>query len=94
MTPATRVHFEQGGQSMTRGENGVWQGTVGPLDPGSYRYGFVVDGASVADPRNIDVERMQVLTRSILHVPGAEFMDTRDVPHGYLHTFAPLLFRK
>lgn len=76
------IHFEQGGQSMTRGDNGVWEGTVGPLDPGSYRYGFAVDGTSVADPRNIEVERMQVLTRSILHVPGAEFMDTRDVPHG------------
>ncbi len=76
------IHFEQGGQSMTRSENGVWEGTVGPLDPGSYRYGFAVDGTSVADPRNIEVERMQVVTRSILHVPGAEFMDTRDVPHG------------
>src|SRR5438132_13089282 len=25
---------------------------------------------------------MQVVTRSILHVPGAAFMDTRNVPHG------------
>jgi enterochelin esterase-like enzyme len=25
---------------------------------------------------------MQVVTRSIVHVPGAAFMDTRDVPHG------------
>jgi enterochelin esterase family protein len=52
------------------------------MEPGSYRYGFAVDGTSVTDPRNIETERMQVVTRSILHVPGAAFMDTRDVPHG------------
>jgi enterochelin esterase family protein len=76
------INFEQGGRSMTKSESGVWEATLGPLDPGSYRYGFAVDGTSVADPRNIEVERMQVVTRSILHVPGATFMDTRDVPHG------------
>jgi enterochelin esterase family protein len=27
---------------------------------------------------------MQLLTRSMLHVPGAAFMDTRDVPHGVI----------
>jgi len=67
---------------MTKGENGVWQATLGPMEPGSYRYGFAVDGTPVTDLRNIETERMQVLTRSILHVPGAAFMDTRDVPHG------------
>jgi enterochelin esterase-like enzyme len=56
--------------------------TAGPFDPGSYRYGFAVDGASIIDPRNIEMERMQVLTRSILHVPGAAFMDLQGVPHG------------
>ncbi|MCL4812471.1 MAG: esterase [Vicinamibacteraceae bacterium] len=76
------VFFERGDQSMTKGEDGVWQVTLGPMEPGSYRYGFAVDGMSVTDPRNIETERMQVVTRSILHVPGAAFMDTRDVPHG------------
>ena len=77
-----KVFFERGGQSLTKGADGVWQATLGPLDPGSYRYGFSVDGASVTDPRNIETERMQVVTRSILHVPGAAFMDTKNVPHG------------
>ena len=34
------------------------------------------DGASVTDPSNIETERMQVVTRSILHVPGC-VMDTK-----------------
>ena len=76
------MYFEFGGNRLDKRENGVWETTLGPLDPGSYRYGFAVDGAPVTDPRNIETERMQVVTRSILHVPGAVFMDARDVPHG------------
>jgi enterochelin esterase-like enzyme len=68
--------------SLTKGGNGVWEATVGPLVPGAYRYGFTVDGAYVIDTRNIDMERMQVMIRSILYVPGAAFMDERNVPHG------------
>src|SRR5438094_5936197 len=80
------MYFEFGGNRLDKRENGVWEATLGarPLDPGSYRYGFAVDGAPVTDPRNIETERMQVVTRSILHVPGAAFMDARDVPHGAL----------
>jgi len=70
------------GLSLTKGDNGVWEATTGPLDPGAYRYTFTVDGATVTDPRNIEMERMQVMARSILYVPGAAFMDTRNVPHG------------
>jgi enterochelin esterase-like enzyme len=77
-----RIVFERGGNNLSKRENGVWEATIGPLDPGSYRYGFAVDGAQVTDPANIETERMQVVTRSILHVPGAAFMDPRNVPHG------------
>jgi enterochelin esterase family protein len=71
-----------GGGNLTKGPDGVWQATLGPLDAGAYRYNFAVDEAIVTDPRNIETERMQVMTRSILYVPGAAFMDTQDVPHG------------
>src|SRR4051812_36807999 len=37
---------------FTKGENGVWEATVGPVIPGAYRYTFVVDGVAVVDPRN------------------------------------------
>jgi len=77
-----QVHFERGSEPMKKGGDGVWQATVGPMDPGAYRYGFSIDGANIADPRNIETERMQVLTRSIVYVPGAAFMDTHGVPHG------------
>lgn len=77
-----QFHLGRGGEFLQKRADGVWEATTGPLDRGSYRYGFSVDGANITDPRNIETERMQVLTRSILHVPGAAFMDTRDVPHG------------
>ena len=73
VTPAVR---------LSKGDGGVWEATLGPVEPGAYRYRFSVDGAFVIDPRNVDMERMQVTVRSILYVPGAAFMDTRDVPHG------------
>jgi enterochelin esterase-like enzyme len=73
VTPAT---------NLSRGDGGVWEATLGPVDAGAYRYRFSVDGTDVIDPRNVDMERMQVMVRSILYVPGAAFMDTRDVPHG------------
>src|SRR5436853_3072444 len=29
---------------MTKATNGVWELTVGPIDPGAYRYSFNLDG--------------------------------------------------
>jgi enterochelin esterase-like enzyme len=77
-----QLHFERGGSPMQKGTDGVWSVTMAPMEAGSYRYGFSVDGANVTDPRNIETERMQVLARSIVHIPGAAFMDERAVPHG------------
>jgi 1,4-alpha-glucan branching enzyme len=31
---------------MTKAENGVWEITLGPINPGAYRYNFNVDGVS------------------------------------------------
>src|SRR5581483_6212690 len=47
------------GVAMTKGENGVWEVTLGPLDPGAYRYTFNVDGVPVVDPRSPSVPRLQ-----------------------------------
>ena len=66
---------------MTKATNGVWEVTVGPIDPGSYRYNFNVDGVSVIDPRNPATSESNANTWSLAHIPGAEFMDTREVPH-------------
>jgi enterochelin esterase family protein len=67
---------------MKKAENGVWETTVGPVPPGSYRYNFNVDGVSVIDPRNPATSESNENTWSLLHVPGADFMDTKQVAHG------------
>jgi enterochelin esterase-like enzyme len=67
---------------MTKETNGVWETTVGPIDPGTYRYSFNVDGVTVIDPRNPATSESNENTWSLVHMPGADWMDTRDVPHG------------
>jgi enterochelin esterase family protein len=69
-------------RSLTKGENGVWEITLGPVDPGTYRYTFEVDGVPVVDPRNPTVSQSNNNAWSVVHVPGAEFEDENDVPHG------------
>jgi enterochelin esterase family protein len=73
-----------GGQprELTKGTNGVWELTLGPISPGAYRYNFNVDGTSVIDPRNPATSESNNNTWSLVSVPGADFMDTKDVPHG------------
>jgi enterochelin esterase family protein len=70
------------GAPMTRSENGVWEITLGPIDPGAYRYNFNMDGVSVIDPSNPSTSESNNNTWSLVYVPGASFMDTRNVPHG------------
>jgi len=67
---------------LTKGENGVWEVMIGPVDPGAYRYNFNVDGVATIDPRNHAVSESNNNVWSLIHVPGADFMDTRSVPHG------------
>ncbi len=67
---------------MKKDPNGVWEVTLGPLDPGAYRYNFNVDGVSVIDPRSPSVSESNTNVWSLVYVPGADFMDTKDVPHG------------
>ena len=70
------------GAEMTKGENGVWEVTLGPIDPGAYRYNFNVDRVAVIDPRNPSTSESNNNVWSMVYIPGAEFMDTRMVPHG------------
>lgn len=67
---------------MNKSENGVWEGTVGPLKPGAYRYNFIVDKVSVLDPKNPTTSESFMNTWSLFYLPGADFMETKDVPHG------------
>ena len=72
------------GQStqFTKAETGVWEATIGPIDPGAYRYTFNVDGVATVDPRNHSISESNNNVWSLMYVPGSDFMDTRNVPHG------------
>ncbi len=69
-------------KGLTKGTNGVWEATVGPLDPGAYRYAFNVDGVTVVDPRNPKTSESNENVWSLVAVPGADWQDVQDVPHG------------
>ena len=70
------------GAKFTKSENGVWETTIGPIDPGAYRYTFAVDGVSVVDPRNPAISESNNNVWSLVLVPGSELFDTLQVPHG------------
>lgn len=70
------------GKDLTKGTNGVWSVSLGPVPPGSYRYHFNVDGVPVVDPRNPKTSESNENTWSLVHVPGNAWQDTQDVPHG------------
>lgn len=70
---------------MTRGPDGVWSVTVGPLAPNWYGYGYVVDGVDIADPANRNTWLGSTSSWSFVFVPGpaADYMaDRPHVPHG------------
>jgi len=67
---------------LVKGEKGVWEVTIGPVDPGTYRYNFNVDGVSTIDPRSPFISESNNNVWSLVHVPGLDFADTKNVPHG------------
>jgi enterochelin esterase-like enzyme len=71
-----------GGRTFTKKDSGVWELTLGPIDPGTYRYTFNVNGVPVIDPRNPDISESNNNAWSVVHVPGLGFADENDVPHG------------
>jgi enterochelin esterase-like enzyme len=73
----------QGGVAMVKGDQGISEAVIGPIEPGTYRYTFTVDGVSTTDPRNPLTSQSLTHSSSIYEVPGAEFMEYKaGVPHG------------
>ena len=70
------------GKELTKGENGVWEITIGPIDAGAYRYNFNVNGVTVIDPRNPSISESNNNVWSLVVVPGSDSFDTKNVPHG------------
>jgi enterochelin esterase family protein len=77
---------------LTKGANEIWEATIGPVDPGEYRYVFMVDGQAVNPPRNPATPETATTSESngntwdLFYVPGLDFMDARNVPHGAIET--------
>jgi enterochelin esterase-like enzyme len=71
---------------MTKGTDGVWSVTVGPLAPDIYTYAFTVDGVTALDPQNRNTKYGYGLFGpvSVVQVPGdlLQFYDVKAVPHG------------
>ena len=74
--------MQQTGVSFTENDDGVWEAVVNPVAPGAYRYVFIVDGASVVDPHNTSISESNGNVWSMVYIPGAEFMEMKQVPHG------------
>jgi enterochelin esterase family protein len=70
------------GADLQAEADGVWSVTLEPLPPGTYRYHFTVDGVSVVDPRNPNTSQSLNYVSSVFSVPGLDYQDVQDVPHG------------
>ena len=72
--------------AMTRGSDGIWSATLGPLEPEIWSYSFRVQGVDIADPSNPAVKPTPPgqAMGSFVEVPGPapSFYDSRPVPHG------------
>ena len=73
---------------MTKGPDGVWSLTVGPLRPAIYNYRFTVNGVATSDPNN---PMLGTADRgngsSLLEVRGdmPSPWSIQPVPHGNIH---------
>jgi enterochelin esterase-like enzyme len=76
----------KGPLAMTKGEDGVWNATVGPLPPEIWIYNFRVQGIDIPDPSNPAIKPVPpgFTMSSFVEVPGDKpaFYDSRTVPHG------------
>ena len=72
-----------GVQTMIKGDSGLWSVTLGPVKPDMYPYNFIVDGTSVADPRNTAIFSNEGFQSSIIEITGSTPLvhTNQDVPH-------------
>jgi enterochelin esterase family protein len=78
------TQIEKSPVAMTKDESGIWSVTIGPAKPDMYPYSFVVDGVSVADPRNTAIFPNEGFQNSIVEVTGSTPLvhTIQNVPHG------------
>src|SRR4030042_4281957 len=62
--------FLQGIQPMTKDSKGIWNVTVGPVEPDIYEYTFLVDGLQVVDPSNSGLKVWLSSSKNLVEVTG------------------------
>jgi len=68
---------------FNKGDGGVWELEYGPVTPPrALRYKFEVDGIRMTDPTNRETSEANATVFSMVFVPGLEWMELQDVPHG------------
>lgn len=69
---------------FTKGEDGIWTLTIGPLPVDMYAYHLRVDGLQMADPNNTYAAftAMPPYSQLVVHGDGPAYYDARNVPHG------------
>jgi enterochelin esterase-like enzyme len=80
--------FADGATPMTRGADGTWTATVGPLRPAIYNYAFTVNGQRVLDPASPMIGTADRNPgASLFEVKGDALApwDAQSVPHGTVH---------
>lgn len=88
------VRFAEGAPKdhpMTKGEDGVWSLTLGPVEPEIYNYSFLIDGVKTIDLANPVMKVGAAIDASVVEVPGdpPRFDQVQPVPHGSIniHTY-------
>jgi enterochelin esterase-like enzyme len=74
--------------AMTKGADGTWTATVGPLRPAIYNYAFTVNGVRVLDPANPwtgSADRTPGSSQFEVRADGPTPYDPQSVPRGALH---------
>ena len=80
------VQSERAHLPMTNDTSGIWSITIGPVKPDIYPYHFLVDGISVADPRNSNIFPNEGFQSSLVEISGNSPLihSIQNVPHGTL----------
>ena len=65
---------------MTKGSDGVWTTTVGPVEPETYHYHFTVDGVRTLDPGNPDLKTGSTPTTIMSRFSASMWCQRRSEP--------------
>jgi enterochelin esterase family protein len=69
---------------FTKGEDGIWTLTIGPLPIDMYAYNLRIDGVQIADPSNTYAAftAMPPYSQLVVHGNSPAYYDAQNVPHG------------